>query len=96
MSSFLCKVTDNELPLLTVDKYHHQLIVKFESCLLSNSLKGNFNSNPDDLFFNFKHCNYNTFYTMLMNIDWSQIKFSNAVDVVVTKFCDQLYNILNT
>lgn len=94
LSSFLCEVTDNELPLLPVDKYHPPLIVEFESCLHKNSLNDKLNSNPNDLFYNFKRCNYDTLHAMLINIDWSQIQFSDDVDVVVEKFYHLLYDIL--
>lgn len=96
IASFPCEVTDNELPLLAVDKYHPPLLIKFENVTPNNFSNDKFNFNPNILLYNFKKCDFSKLYTSLLNTYWTNLRNSNYVNVALQLFYDIIIGILET
>nr|CAI5820070.1 unnamed protein product [Callosobruchus analis] len=93
MSSFSCTVEPDENPLVPIDIHHPALIVRI---LEIQQVHLPFEANLNQKSYNYKKANYPALYEAIDETNWSFLSEYDDVNVVVGRFYDKLYSILDT
>nr|CAI5860158.1 unnamed protein product [Callosobruchus analis] len=93
MSSFSCNVEPDENPLVSIDIHHPALIVRI---LEIQQVHLPFEANLNQKSYNYKKANYPALYEAIGETNWSFLSDYDDVDIVVGRFYDKLYSILDT
>nr|CAH7768143.1 unnamed protein product [Callosobruchus chinensis] len=92
MSNVVCDVVHDENPMVPIDIHHPALIVRISEITVENSL---FKTNSQQKSYNSKKANYPALYVAIAETDLPFLRGHDDINIVVDRFYNNLYKILN-